>query len=218
MAISQPLLSLLGDNPTFFTAHDSSPTTIVTFAILVLVAPALVASAIVLGGHAVSPTLGARLHLGFVAVFLFVFVLQIVDLLPGPAVLAVVAAAAVTGGLHVLYTTYEPVRTVVSLVAVLPLAVVGLFVFSSPTNALIFPGDVTAVSLEGSVDADLRIPFALRFIDGMELTEVAAARAKEFELKAKAAANEERKAASLEITRLKAELAELRKRLKEMGQ
>ena len=147
MAISQPLLSLLGDNPTFFTAHDASPRQIFAFALVVALAPVVVAALIMTGAHTISTGLGTTTHLGFVGLFLFVFVIQVIDVVSLPWLFTAAAAATITYGLHVLYTSVAQARSVVSLMSVLPVAVVAFFVFSSPANSVIFPGDIEAVEL-----------------------------------------------------------------------
>ena len=49
LAITQPLLGILGDNPTFFTAHSSTPGQVIWFALLVSVVPATLAATLEAG-------------------------------------------------------------------------------------------------------------------------------------------------------------------------
>ena len=154
LAITQPLLSTLGENPTFFIAHSASPGQMVAFTAIVSLAPAAVLGTLMLAGHAVSAEAGERVFCASMAVLAFVFVLQVVDAIPGPAV-AVVAVAAVVGyGLMVLYSARGPVRSTVSLLAVFPVAVVALFLFHSPASSIVFPADVEAVALDDLLGAD----------------------------------------------------------------
>ena len=154
LAITQPLLSTLGENPTFFIAHSASPGQMVAFTAIVSLAPAAVLGTLMLAGHAVSAEAGERVFYASMAVLAFVFVLQVVDAIPGPAV-AVVAVAAVVGyGLMVLYSARGPVRSTVSLLAVFPVAVVALFLFHSPASSIVFPADVEAVALDDLLGAD----------------------------------------------------------------
>lgn len=148
LAITQPLLAILGDNPTFFTAHDSSPGQVVWLALTVALVPALVLSALDVGAHLISPSLGRRVHVAIVAVLVFVMVIQIVDVLPGHWLVPVGVAAALTAGLVVLYVSKEAIRSVVSMLALTPAVFVSLFLFVSPASSIVFPDDVTAVELD----------------------------------------------------------------------
>ena len=155
LAITQPLLSALGENPTFFTAHSASPGQVVALAAIVSLAPAAVLGALMLAVHAFSAGAGLRTFSASMTVLAFVFVLQVVDVMPGPAVAVAVVAAALSYGLMVLYTTLGPVRSTVSVLAVFPVAVVALFLFHSPVNSIVFPDDVQPVTLEELLGEDI---------------------------------------------------------------
>ena len=155
LAISQPLLSILGENPTFFTAHSSSPGQIVAFAILVALAPAFVLSVVMLAAHAHSDRLGQHIFRGSMATLTFLFVIQVVDVIGGFAWLVVVIAIAATYGLMTLYVRHDRVRSVVSVLAVLAPVVVVYFLFFSAANSVVFPDDVEAVTLETLLGTDL---------------------------------------------------------------
>ena len=155
LAISQPLLSILGENPTFFTAHSSSPGQIVAFAILVALAPAFVLSVVMFAAHARSDRLGQHFFRGSMVALTFLFVIQVVDVIGGFAWLVVVIAIAATYGLMTLYVKHDRVRSVVSVLAVLPPVVVVYFLFFSAANSVVFPDDVEAVTLETLLGTDL---------------------------------------------------------------
>ena len=161
LAISQPLLSILGENPTFFTAHSSSPDQIVAFAILVALAPAFVLSVVMLAAHAHSDRLGQHIFRGSMAVLTFLFVIQVVDVIGGFAWLVIAIAIAATYGLMTLYVKHDRVRSVVSVLAVLAPVVVVYFLFFSATNSVVFPDDVKAVTLETLLGTDLE-----NYLDG----------------------------------------------------
>ena len=103
MAITQPLLNVLGENPTFFVAHSASAGQILGFAAIVSLVPAAALGALMLAGHAISTEAGERVFSALMTVLAFVFVLQVVDAMPGPAMIAVAVAALVSYGLMVLY-------------------------------------------------------------------------------------------------------------------
>ena len=155
LAITQPLLSTLGENPTFFTAHSASPGQVVALAAIVSLAPAAVLGALMLAVHAFSAGAGLRTFSASMTVLAFVFVLQVVDVMPGPAVAVVVVAAALSYGLMILYTALRPVRSTVSVLAVFPVAVVALFLFDSPVNSIVFPDDVQPVTLGELLGEDI---------------------------------------------------------------
>ena len=155
LAITQPLLSTLGENPTFFTAHSASPGQVVALAAIVSLAPAAVLGALMLAVHAFSAGAGLRTFSASMTVLAFVFVLQVVDVVPGPAVAVAVVAAALSYGLMILYTTLKPVRSTVSVLAVFPVAVVALFLFDSPVNSIVFPDDVQPVTLDELLGEDI---------------------------------------------------------------
>ena len=155
LAITQPLLSTLGENPTFFTAHSASPGQVVALAAIVSLAPAAVLGALMLAVHAFSAGAGLRTFSASMTVLAFVFVLQVVDVMPGPAVAVAVVAAALSYGLMILYTTLRPVRSAASVLAVFPVAVVALFLFHSPVNSIVFPDDVQPVTLDELLGEDI---------------------------------------------------------------
>lgn len=154
LAITQPLLSLLGDNPTFFTAHETSRGQLVWFAIAVALGPALVLGAVVAAADRLGESWARRTHLTVVAGLGFLFVIQVVDIVGGhwiiPTVIAIVAAV----GLTVAYDRLEPVRSAASVLGATPLLFVSLFLFVSPTSDLVFPDDVAAVELDDLLDTD----------------------------------------------------------------
>ncbi len=161
LAISQPLLGILGENPTFFTAHSSSPGQIVVLAITVALGPALVLSAVMLAGHALSDRLGDNIFRGAMAALAFLFVIQVVDVIGGSAWFVATIAIAGAYGLMTLYLKHDRVRSVVSVLAVLGPLVVVHFLFFSATSRVVFPDDVEAVTLETLLGADLEAGFAV---------------------------------------------------------
>ncbi|MYH87126.1 MAG: hypothetical protein F4125_00545 [Acidimicrobiaceae bacterium] len=81
LAISQPLLGILGENPTFFTAHSSSPGQIVVFAVITALAPAVLLSAAMLAGHARSERFGQHIFQGAMTAQTFLIVIHVVDVI-----------------------------------------------------------------------------------------------------------------------------------------
>lgn len=154
LAITQPLLSLLGDNPTFFTAHGASPGRMVWFALVVALGPALVVGAAVAAAAVIGEATGDRIHLLALHGLTFLFLIQVVDLVPGPWIVPVALATAGAVGLVALYVRHEQVRTTLSVLGATPILFVALFLFVSPTSDLVFPSDVDAVALDDLIDTD----------------------------------------------------------------
>ena len=155
LAISLPLLIALGESPTFFTAHLSSPGQIVAFALLVALVPAFVLSVVMLAAHALSDRLGQYIFRGSMAALTFLFVIQVVDVIGGLVWLVTAIAFAATYGLMVLYVRDGQLRSAVSVLAVLAPVVVVYFLFFSATSSVVFPDDVKAVTLVTLLGTDL---------------------------------------------------------------
>ncbi|MDW3221192.1 MAG: sulfatase-like hydrolase/transferase [Acidimicrobiales bacterium] len=153
LAITQPLLSLLGDNPTFFTAHGSSPAEIVWFALVVALGPSLVLAGVVAGAAAIGTTAGRRIHLIVMGALAFVFLIQVVDLVPGPWPVPTLLALGGAVGLVHAYRIQPAVRSATSVLAIAPALFVASFLFLSPTSDLVFAADVDAVELDELFDA-----------------------------------------------------------------
>ena len=147
LAITQPLLGILGDNPTFFTAHDSSPGQIVWLALIVAVLPSALLGATEVAAHLIDQRVAEWLHVAIVSVLGFLVVIQIVDVLPGPWLVPVVIAIAITAGMVALYVSKDAIRAVVSVLSLSPVVFVALFLFVSPASSVVFPDDVEAVDL-----------------------------------------------------------------------
>ena len=154
LAITQPLLSTLGENPTFFVAHSTTAPQILAFAAIVSLIPTALLGALMLAGHAISPEAGGRIFYASMTVLAFVFVLQVVDAMPGPPVAVAAVAAAVSFGLMILYATRRLVRSAVSVLSVFPVGVVALFLFGSPVTSIAFPDELEAVALEDLLGAE----------------------------------------------------------------
>jgi hypothetical protein len=151
LAITQPLLGILGDNPTFFTAHQATPGQVFWFALIVAVVPAALAVAIEGGVHLIAPSAGENAHRVLLGVFGFGVAIQVVNVLPGPWIVPVVVAAALAAGIVVLYLRFEAIRSVFSFLAITPALFLLLFLFASPASNVVFPDDVDAADL-GEID------------------------------------------------------------------
>jgi hypothetical protein len=147
LAITQPLLGILGDNPTFFTAHSSTPGQVIWFALLVSVVPATLAATLEGGAHLIAPSAGEKAHRALLGLFGFGFAIQVVDVLPGPWIVPAFVAAALVAVIVMLYQRYEAIRSVFSILAITPALFLMLFLLVSPASNVVFPDDVDAADL-----------------------------------------------------------------------
>ncbi|MGH3927087.1 MAG: hypothetical protein ACRDTT_30175, partial [Pseudonocardiaceae bacterium] len=111
-AFSQPMLSLLGDNPLVFTFYDVEGVGLVLFAIALTFVPPMALWLVGLGAAAINRTIGRWVHLVTVGVLAWLAAVQIAKALDVErprfvAIFGVVAA----GGFTVLYDRMKAVQT-----------------------------------------------------------------------------------------------------------
>jgi len=149
-AVAQPLFDLLGRNGEFFAARGSTRWDAVLFALVLTLVP----PAALLAVEAVTPR-GARgiVHLVFVAGLVGLFVLQAVRGADTPGWLLVAFAGAIGAGAALLYARVPGVRTVVTVLAPVPVLFVGLFLLHSDVSRLSFSGTDKALAAEASPKA-----------------------------------------------------------------
>ena len=151
-AFAQPLFDLLGKEPAFWAAHDSTRWEIVGFALLLVFGPALVLVLI----EALAGLAGERvrdgLHLVFVALLASIVALTFVR---GPAEdmragLVLLISLAIGIGLALLYARTEGVRSFLSVLGIAPLLFLFLFLFTSESSKLVTKGTAEAFSVKGA--------------------------------------------------------------------
>src|SRR4051812_28958906 len=103
LALTGPLLNLLGGNPAFFAAHEMTRWEVVAFALIVALVPALILTAIEALAGLVSAAARDTLHLVFVAFLGAVAALQFVRNLDAPSGIALLVALAIGVGIAALY-------------------------------------------------------------------------------------------------------------------
>jgi hypothetical protein len=137
-AVAQPLFDLLGRNPDFFAVRGSSRWDIVLFALVVVVLPPAVLIAVEAVAHFVSPRARDVLHLVFVAGLAGAIIIQALERRSGLTSTAVlVSLAALLGtATALLYRRFPPLRTLLSVLALAPVAFLGYFLFASPVADL----------------------------------------------------------------------------------
>ena len=138
VAVAQPLLDLLGQNPEFFAVRGSTPREIVLFTLGLTLAPPAAMLAVVALATLAHRAAGAALHLVFVAALGALVVLQV-----GKRVLAEsgveLVVLAILGGLALAaaYAGLSLVRFAATVLLPAPVLVGALFLFNSPVSELL---------------------------------------------------------------------------------
>jgi hypothetical protein len=139
-ALAQPLFDLLGKNAEFFAAHGSTPGDILLFALVVTFVPALVLLAIEVAVGVVSESSAFALHLVFIGFLGAVFGVQALKRsgVDGTTVL-IVGAILVGLALALAVWRIAPARSFLTILAAAPLVFLGVFLFNTPVERLVFP-------------------------------------------------------------------------------
>ncbi len=168
LAVAQPLLDLFGRSPEYFVANALDDAAIWRWALTVALVPALVAFALDLVAHALHSRLGRVVHRSMV----FAFGAVVAMALLRPRDWAVDAdtffVAAVAG---IVLWRFEQrravVRQVLRYLAPLPVLLLALFVFASPTGSLLRGGDPAAADFGARPDD---VPVVLVVLDELPLS------------------------------------------------
>ena len=159
LAVTQPLLDVVGSNAEFFVAGNYSTTQIVMFALAVALVPALIGILLVVGAAYVDRRAGRMVLAGVTAVFAAAFVLAALRSLGVDAPWLVTIAAvglALTAGW--LVWRFQPARLFATYLSAANLFFVGTFLFFSEASALVVGdgatdavGEVSVPELDGPV-------------------------------------------------------------------
>jgi hypothetical protein len=147
LAVSQPLLNLLGNNADFFTSRQLSSGKVLWFALIVGIGVPLALYAIDTVAGLVSERVGWTIHLVLVFGLALLLAAQIARKVFEPSVLAIALAAVLAGILTAVYARSEQLRSIVSLFSPLPLLVLALFLFNTPAHKIVFPPSTAAASV-----------------------------------------------------------------------
>ncbi len=178
LAVTVPLLSLLGQNPTFFVAHGSGPGEVLSVALLAaLVVPAvLLVIELVLGR--LRPRWDWPVHLGVIGCLAALVAANVLDdligtvlddlpLVSGP--LTLVGAVGAGIGFVRAYRHRPLLRSTLSVLALAPLGFVAFFALATPAHELVFPASVAAA--EVTLGDDLP-PIVMVVLDELPLASV----------------------------------------------
>jgi hypothetical protein len=166
-ALAWPILDLLSRNPEFFVVRGSRGVDVIVLALgLALVPPLVLLGVEALAGLIGGKRLADALHLVFVGVLTGTFALLVLGWLGASSAVGLVAlAAGVAGALA--YRALQPVRSVVTLLAVAVPVFLGLFFFGSASGQLVLPSDDVRAS---DVDVKRPAPVVMVIFDEFPVT------------------------------------------------
>jgi hypothetical protein len=172
VAVTQPLLDLLGRNPAFFVAGHYEPGQIVWFAVLVALVPGAAVFALTALAGMPRPELAPVAHGAGVAGFAGLFVLMLCRTFRLDGMVYVVFVVVTVGTLvAVLEWRYRYVRQFLAGLALGNLAFLIMFVFSSPTSVLLW--DAGAGGQQGHVSVPpLTGPVVVVILDEFPVTSI----------------------------------------------
>jgi Sulfatase len=153
LAVSQPLLNLLGNNADFFASRQFGSAKLLTFALIVGLAIPLVLYAVDTVAGLINDDVGWVVHLVLTFGLALLLTAQLSRKVFEPSAAAIALAAVLAGLLTLIYARSEQLRSIVSLFSPLPLLVLALFLFNTPAHKLVFSGDTAAanVTVKGHV-------------------------------------------------------------------
>jgi hypothetical protein len=151
-ALAQPLFDILGKNAEFFAVRGSTPSDILLFALVVTFVPALVLLAAELAVGAVSRSAALALHLVFLGGLGAVFGVQALKRLGIDGTAELIAGALLVGLVIALASwCLSPARSFLTVLAAAPLVFLGVFLFNTPVERLVFPsGEVALANVRSS--------------------------------------------------------------------
>lgn len=141
LAVSLPLLDLLGRNAEFFLAHASSRLDIIALGLLLAVALPLLLGFAVAGIFKIDRTTGLVVLAIVIALLVALFTIRIIGATPAsglPAAAELVIASAVGILVAWAFFRFGTARSFIRFTAIAPIVVLGLFMFGSSASALVF--------------------------------------------------------------------------------
>jgi hypothetical protein len=148
LALAQPVLELIGNNPEFFVARDSPRSAIVLVALAWTIGFPLVLGFLAYAGTKLHPYVGYGVHALFLTVIVAVLFIQVLERIPliqdasGGALIASGVLIGVSATLA--FFVFSGARSTLRIGAVVPILVLGLFLFVAPVSNVIFPESIAA--------------------------------------------------------------------------
>ncbi len=158
LAVTQPVLDLLGRNAEFFLAQATPPIDIALLGFVLAIGIPLLIGLVVVGVRKLHQPTGTVLHGILLSILGGILALQIISLTPVdriPAWLEIVLAAVAGVLLAIAFYRYEALRSAGRFAVIAPVVVLGLFLFGSSVSQLVFASGEIAkpsrVSIENPV-------------------------------------------------------------------
>ena len=159
LAIAQPLYDLLGRNPEFFAVRGSGRWTILAFALALVLVPPAALFLVELAVELVRPRWRRAVHVALIGSLVALLALEALRAAPVPV--ALVLGIALGAAAAVLYARLAVVRSLLTVLALVPFVFLALFALTSSVSKLILPQDARA----GSSKASGRTPVVLVVLD-----------------------------------------------------
>src|SRR3954469_2890716 len=152
LAVSQPLLNLLGNNADFFTSRQLSSGKVLWFALVVGIGIPIVLYLIDLAAGLISEYVGWVIHIVLVFGLALLLTAQISRKVVSSSFGAILIAAVLAGLITLVYARNGQLRQIVTWFSPLPVLVLLLFLFNTPAHKIVFPGNTAAanVSVKGN--------------------------------------------------------------------
>ncbi|HEX4734365.1 MAG TPA: sulfatase-like hydrolase/transferase [Thermoleophilaceae bacterium] len=147
LAVSQPLLNLLGNNADFFTSRQLSSGKVLWFGVVVGLLIPLVLYGVDTVAGLISDRIGWVVHLVLVFALALLLTAQIARKVLDPSAGAIVLAAILAGLITLIYARSAPLRQIATYFSPLPVLVLLLFLFNTPAHRIVFPGSTAAANV-----------------------------------------------------------------------
>jgi hypothetical protein len=155
-AVAQPLFDLLKENPEFFAARGSSGFDVISFSVLLVVAPPAVLLAIELLAGLGGERVRRAVHLVLLGGLMTLIAAQAAKkAIGGSDVFLIALSVAVGAGVAALYARAEPVRSFLRVLSPAPLIFLALFLFTDPISKVAFPEEAQARTIGGVSQAPI---------------------------------------------------------------
>jgi arylsulfatase A-like enzyme len=161
-AFAQPLFDILGRNSTFFVAHGMGPTSVILFALALIILPPAVLIAMIGIVRLISRRLARFLHVVCVGLLVALAALPYVNRTRAPLVITLLVLTVLSIGTAIAYVNVRAVGRYVSILAIAPLVVALLFLTSGSVRALLRPVASGAPTERGDDD---RAPVVMLVMD-----------------------------------------------------
>ena len=147
LAVSQPLLNLLGNNADFFTSRQLTSGKVLWFALVVGLLIPLGLYLLDLVAGFINDKAGWMVHLGLVFGLGLLLTAQIARKIFESNVPAIALAAILAGLITLVYARSAPLRQIATWFSPLPLLVLALFLFNTPAHKIVFASNAAAADV-----------------------------------------------------------------------